>query len=666
MVDTTVPEYTGDVVPLPEYKGDVVPLTEYKGDVVPLDEKKPLSTAAYLGKLRSDPEAKRQMAGATGRAVAHFLTTGGGLGEVGVMPFLGEQEYKQYVQPYVGETPKEYQNLQTLLEMTPMAFGVAKATKTAPEFLPPKPQTAEELLTGARSLGEQLTTSARTKAEELGDQAEKERLSREIAIKKEMARPEKVAPEIPQIHEAARSETKFAAPDTDQVRLAGQDLNSSIRSLSDQKLGSAEKLQTEVGGKAFKDYESIARNLQSEKPFGLTQEGQALKNNLDTIIGGGEGSFRKYGQAAINIARDVRNELFGRRAQDISLKEIQEVADRLPKSFSQTARETQARNIIMERGVSERRPVDWKLVDDKLRELRQIEASKTPEAATAIAKERYGSTADLIENALKGWVGEENYPREAYAAASQKLNQFRTDLGRALTEREEIPYTNKEGMREVSGPAKVLFANRDSVNFGKQLLGEKEVSVLAERHAANQLKDKTGAQIKDWLSKNDFVYEVPGLYEKINAFGENVARREGDAKALAALQQQMKDHLKTVGTVADQAQDKIRSVIKTINQSAQKIAKQSPDKIRETWLGVGGAPGLRTSLEETGMFEAADLDRLEGQLLQAGNLAEKEAAAAAARQAIGNFLKYYGKKIGLPLAGVGLTIEAGKSLLGGK
>ena len=91
--------------------------------------------------------------------------------------------------------------------------------------------------------------------------------------------------------------------------------------------------------------------------------------------------------------------------------------------------------------------------------------------------------------------------------------------------------------------------------MGRQLLGNDAVNLFAERHAANELQGKSGSQIKDWLSKNDFVYEVPGLYEKINSFGENVARREGDAKALEALQAQMKDHLKTVGTVADQVNE---------------------------------------------------------------------------------------------------------------
>ena len=113
---------------------------------------------------------------------------------------------------------------------------------------------------------------------------------------------------------------------------------------------------------------------------------------------------------------------------------------------------------------------------------------------------------------------------------------------------------------------------------------------------------------------------------------------------------------------------KIRDAVKVINTSAKQIAKQSPEKLSETWLGAGGAPGMRASLEETGLFEKADLDQLETQLLDASKLAQKEASSAAAQKAIFDFLKVAGKKVGLPigiLGGVAGVYEAGKSLLGG-
>ena len=143
--------------------------------------------------LSSALQAAGEVAKAGGRGVAKFAITGGGLGEIG-LPFLSGEEYKQYVEPYVGTTPPDYKPIETIADIGSMFVPLGKvATELGkiPRYLKETPKTAEDVLTGARSLGEQLTTSARTKAEEAGGQAEKDRLTREIAIKKEMARPEK-------------------------------------------------------------------------------------------------------------------------------------------------------------------------------------------------------------------------------------------------------------------------------------------------------------------------------------------------------------------------------------------------------------------------------------------------------------------------------------------
>jgi hypothetical protein len=515
----------------------------------------------------------------------------------------------------------------------------------------------QEALKTVQFTGEQLAAAAKRSAGERLTSAEEKLLNEAVsAVDRQMTRisglkevTEKVAPEVEQMQTAARSETKLAAPETSAELAAKKDVNSVIRNLADQKYGSAEKFQKEIGGQAFEDYKLAANVKQAAQAFGESIQGKALQKELDTIIGGGTGDLRKFGKAEIDIAREIRTELFGRRAEDISLKEVEDVASRLPKSFSQAARETQARNMILEREARGRRPVDFQLVDNKLRELRQTEASKLPEAATAIAKGRYGSAADRVENALKEWVGPENYPRETYAKASEALNRFRTRLGEALTAREEIPYATEEGMRELARPANILFESRESVNFGKQLLGDAEVNSLAEKFASNQLANKDADAIVKWLKdpKNEFVYEVPSLSEKLTQYGQALASREGDAKAFSELQKQAAKKIAEAKTGISEA----KGVAETATAEAQKsfeTAQKSADELTRALQNEDPAKlyssftKMRPKLEETGVFDKSALDALEANISKASKIADAKERRDAIVGAVFGLIKRVG------------------------
>jgi hypothetical protein len=588
------------------------------------DEKPKLSISDIMRGRGLSAQSGEESLKAAGRGLAKLVTTGGGLGELG-LPFLSEKEFGQYIEPYVGKTPKEYQPIETITELGGALLPLPKVGKlAAPTYLRETLKKAEEILTGARELGEQLTGTARQKAEDIAAQTEKDRLTRQIAIRKEMARPEKVSPELDQIHTAARSETKFAVPDTIQSRVEAKDLTSDIGRVATEKLQAAEK-RLAGGGDKFGQYIQYGTQLDASRPLALSPAGEELKASLIAMS-----KNRNLTREQNNLAADTLAKLFPEKGD----------------------------------------PRGFKTFDIEYRRLSDKAAGKSDVKIGPVERDELKSVADQIETALENFVGKENYARPFYAEEAKDINKFRQDLGEALASRTKGEYELGKGeVVTARTPEKILFADRQSVKTARQLLGNEQVNAFAERHAANEIQGKTGQQIKDWLnsSKAAFAYEVPGLWEKINAFGENVARREGDAKAMEALRKQMEDHLKTVGTVADQAQGKAREAIKVINTQAQKLAKQSPEKLTETWLGAGGAPGMRATLEDLGMFEKADLDRLESQLLEAGKMAEKEAASAASRKAIMDFVKIAAKKSGLPVGIGGAAYgayEAGKSLLG--
>jgi len=402
--------------------------------------------------------------------------------------------------------------------------------------------------------------------------------------------------ETDKIQTLARGESKLAQPDTVQMFEAGNDAESTARKLAETKGAAAEKKLETVGGGAFKAYENVAKEKEATEPFGLSEQGKNLQKQLGVIISGGEGPLRTYGQKTIDIAKDIYKDLFGRLSSDISPKEIEAVASRLPKSSSQAVREIQAKNIILDR--ESRRPVDYKIVDDKLRELRQTEQSKQNEAATAIARERYASAGDMVEDALKTWVGEDVYPREIYKEAAKDKNAWQTRLGEVLRSKREIPYSAKTAEYEKPEVLSTLFESRSSTNFTKELLGEAETNALAERHAMNELrKKKTSADVDAWMknSGNAFIYEIPGLSDKLKSYSSSILRREEEAAAVGALR-------KEAAGVPKETEKSRKIVEKSIRDLQEGL--DSPTKLSDKWSKA------RENLEATGLYTTQELDNL--------------------------------------------------------
>jgi hypothetical protein len=455
----------------------------------------------------------------------------------------------------------------------------------------------ERALEEAQFVGGRMIESGKAATAEEIAQANKERLIRETVIGRQAAKIE-IPAEQQQINKAARSEISLAEPQVGADIAAGKDVDSQLRQIANQKYGTAEKLQQTEGGGAFEKYKEVANTLQNEKPFGLSLPGQQLKDQLNTVIRGGSGDLRSFGEDTIKIAKDIKRELYGRDPSEVTAAEIVEAAKSMPPSFSEGAKRTMALEQIIKKESTGRRPVDWEVVDNKLRELRQRESAKGTEGYVGVERERFGSAADRIETALKSWVGEQNYPREAYRVASEPLNKFRTKLGKALTERESIPYSAKEGefLTSEGRIGAVVFEDKDSVKFAKQLLGDAEVNALGEQHAINQLANKNAKQAVEWLNSNNsrFVDEVPNLRAKLDKYAANIARREGDAEAMTALKsryekdiQAVKGTEATIRTAAERTQktlDKLSDVLDKPTKLDAKFLESFADDMRQTKL----------------------------------------------------------------------------------
>jgi len=324
-------------------------------------------------------------------------------------------------------------------------------------------------------------------------------------------------------------QARLPSPDTVQNRAAGTDVNSQLRAAGEDALRKAEIQQKVIGGGAFTRYENVAKAKQVDVPFGLSPEGQQLKSYLDEVVKGGAGPLETFSKAEKNLAQEIRSELFG--APKTAAKQIDADIQNMRLPDATKLRMQQSRNSAKEG----RKPVDFKLVDNKLRELRQLESARTPEGATAIARERLATAADNIEDSLRRWVGAENYPREAYRQASVDLNRFRTKIGEALTAKEDVPFEAAEGIYKTpqSKVADAIFGDADNARYAKQLLDPKFVNELGERYAVNQISGKSAAETAAWLRDpaNNFISTVDGLPQKLKKYAENLARREKDQRA---------------------------------------------------------------------------------------------------------------------------------------
>jgi hypothetical protein len=514
-----------------------------------------------------------------------------------------------------GKPSKTEEKIEKVSEFVPAAIGGVGLIKSGIKALTGRGgKELADALKVAKDRGDKLIAQATTEAEKTAARAEKERLISETLISRQQAKAQKTVSEGEKVQDLARQETNLPAPHTSVDIAKKNDVGSKLRELGAQKFAAAEKQQQTIGGKAFEEYKNVAAQKQAVEPFSVSKPGLALKAELEGIIEGGAGPLRTYGESSINLAKKIKNELFG----------IGEEA----------------------------KPVDFKLVDDMLRELRQTEASKAPEAATKIARERYKSAADSIEEALKKWVGEENYPREAYAKASEAFNKFRTDLGEALSAREEIPYAKEPGAYKVPEGKlpKLVFGSRENVKYAKDILGETEVSALAEQHAVNQLAGKDAKAVNDWLNKaeNAFIFEVPGLPEKLAKYGLSLARREGDIAVAERLVKQYGKDIETAGKTAEKTKANVSKVKDTLDDLRIKMTDSSPAKLQDEWTKAGG---LRKKLEDTGMFQPAQLDELGQDIAKVGAAASKVERAKLANDVGIKILKYAGVPSGVVAAG---------------
>lgn len=448
-----------------------------------------------------------------------------------------------------------------------VAGARAGRAATAPREYPAA--TPEQLRASVGGAAEDALTAVQQQDRTL----QRNQLRREIATRREARAPERQPTEPDVMQQNARQEAQLPEPINQRQIEANEDVDYQLRRLALIQERAAETTQQTVGDRAYARFNRVAAYKQLNEPFGLSRPGQGLQTVLDDIIAGGTGPLQTSTREQIDIAKRLRAELFP------------------------------------EEGA---RPVDFRLVETRLRDLRQLEASKDFTGYTGVQRQNYGSAADAVEDAIRTWVGAENYPRAAYAQGSEALNLFRTRLGEALTSREAIPYSTAQttpGMFETpqSRLRGVVFNDVDSVRFASEVLGEQQVHRLGVQHASDMLKGKTAEQVTEWLNSpaNLFVDAIPGLRGRLNQYAQLLAADEGRSAGMTRLQGQLRAGTETSAAQTRQSRETLQATTRTIESAVDAIRAAEPTQIAGVW------GRNRQKLKDTGLFSDSDLQNLD-------------------------------------------------------
>jgi hypothetical protein len=528
--------------------------------------------------------------------------------------------------------------------------GRAMRASTAPREYPAA--TPEQLRASVGGAAEDALTSAQQQSQTL----RRNQLRREIETRATGRAPERQPTDPDVMQQNARQGAQLPEPVNQQQITAGQDVDSQLRRLGGTQLREAQRLQSVEGGEAFATYRDVGERLQAVKPFADSPQGRALEAELESIIRGGQGDLRTSTRDRIRIAQDIKNELFPRAQPTEPVVATQDnLSDLLKNSPLPLDERIRMQQDLNDRAAANQtlsapqpRAVDFNVVDVKLRELRQLEANRDFTGYTGVQRENYGSAADSIENALKGWVGESNYPRAAYAEASEPLNRFRTRLGEALTAREDIPYATGEttpGMFTTpqSRLRGVVFNDADSVRFASELLGEQQVHRLGAQHASDMLRGKTAEQVTEWLNSpaNAFVDAIPGLRGRVNQYAQRLAADEARSAGMTRLQDQLRAGTQASRRDTQQSRENLERASETIRSAARSFANAQPEQMLGIWNNI------KPRLEGTGLFNAAELDNLERMVGRSASNVSREERVNITRE-IGNEItrKLIGKVVG--------------------
>ena len=195
---------------------------------------------------------------------------------------------------------------------------------------------------------------------------------------------------------------------------------------------------------------------------------------------------------------------------------------------------------------------------ERLRRQLGDRASGLPETGyDAIGQKDAKKLKELVESVMSEFTGKKfDKYIDDYKAMSEPINQFESEIGRALT----APSTAVRG--ELATPASVLpgkvFSKPENIDNLIALAGgdKTRVEVLARNYASTELAGKTPAQINSWLKTNsEWLSRFPQLKKDFADFARKQEQTTRVTKQTEKLTEQRAKMFEMGGTQTQQAEN---------------------------------------------------------------------------------------------------------------
>ena len=268
---------------------------------------------------------------------------------------------------------------------------------------------------------------------------------------------------------------------------------------------------------------NAARDAQAQgNPFATSPQGQALLQALEsekTKLSGAK-NYLVGGEKIAGINRLIDAIKGVTKGGERTAKEIERTARPTAKIYTQTPKKTTEKDI--------------EAVVEELRFLRDVDAKGKPyEAYAALQTEYKRDLIDMLEKSLYQWNNDYRIADEAYRAASQKLEPFKTRLMEGALKGEKFDPKSLVASPEQFGPK--FFSDVNGVRQLKEVTQDpSSVAQLGKEYVASVLSNKTPQQVKAFAmdAKNSGWMKEAGIYDDVVNYANKAATAESRSQIL--------------------------------------------------------------------------------------------------------------------------------------
>jgi hypothetical protein len=264
----------------------------------------------------------------------------------------------------------------------------------------------------------------------------------------------------------------------------------------------------------YDDAFTVARQTQAQgNPFATSPQGQALLQALEAEkrVVSGEKTLLKGQEKIAGIDRLIDAIKGVTKGGERTAKEIERTARPTAKIYTQTPKKTTEKDI--------------EAVVEELRFLRDVDAKGKPyEAYASLSAEYKRDLIKKLESALYQWSDEYRIADEAYRAASQRLEPFKTRLMENALKGEKFDPKSLVKSPEDFGPT--FFSDVNGVRQLKEVTQDpSSVAKLGKEYVASVLSNKTPKEVKAFAmdAQNSGWMKEAGIYDDVVNYANKAA-----------------------------------------------------------------------------------------------------------------------------------------------